>query len=75
MQAEKLHADMRQLQEHNQEVDRKAASLESELSDLRKKVKTEKKQAQEAHLTMVMQQEARTSSLLDVLFTHVYAYA
>ena len=75
MQARKLHADMKQLQEHNQEVDGRAASLESELSDIKNKLKAEKEQAQQAHQTLVTQQEARTPSLLDVLFTHVYAYA
>ena len=73
MQATKLQGDVKRLQEHNQEVDGKAASLESELSNLRKQVKTEMEKAQQARDTLVSQQEARTPSLFAVHFTHVNA--
>lgn len=58
MQARKLQTDVKRLQALIQEADGKAASLESDLSELRNKVKSEKEQAEEARHTLVMEQQA-----------------
>ena len=60
MQVRKLQADVQCLREHKQEVNAKAASLESDLSNLKDQLKAEKERAQQAHQSVIMQQEART---------------
>ena len=60
MQVRKLQGDVQRLQDHKQEMEGKASSLESELLDLRNQLKAEKEQAQLGHQTLVTQQDPIT---------------
>lgn len=60
MQVQQLRHVVERLQEQMQDMEGKAGGLESQLTDLRNEVKENRKQSEEAHRILVVQQEVGT---------------